>query len=125
MKVLTFKTAVTEAVSAVTVQFAGYQCDYSGTIAIANAKLVEPENVEVKPTDPTTVASFQENIKGWESEAGWNYSHGKENPVKNDTTPTETARCSHGMRHRKVLRCHLIIQRILELDGVRQKLRVL
>ena len=86
-----FKTAVTEAVSAVTVQFAGCQCDYSGTIAIANAKLVEPENVEVAPTDPITVASFQENIKGWESEAGWNYSHGKENPVKNDTTPTETA----------------------------------
>ena len=89
-----FKTAVTEAVSAVTVQFAGYQCDYSGTIAIANAKLVEPENVEVAPTDPTTVASFNENIKGWESEAGWNYSHGKENPVKNDTTPTETAEVS-------------------------------
>ncbi len=86
-----FKTAVTEAVSAVTVQFAGYQCNYSGTIAIANAKLVEPENVEVAPTDPTTVASFQENIKGWASEAGWNYSHGKEDPVKNDTTPTETA----------------------------------
>ena len=86
-----FKTAVTEAVSAVTVQFAGCQCDYSGTIAIANAKLVEPENVEVAPTDPTTVASFQKNIDGWESEAGWNYSHGKENPVKNDTTPTETA----------------------------------
>lgn len=86
-----FKTAVTEAVSAVTVQFAGYQCNYSGTIAIANAKLVEPENVEVAPTDPTTVASFQKNIKGWASEAGWNYSHGKEDPVKNDTTPTETA----------------------------------
>ena len=86
-----FKTAVTEAVSAVTVQFAGYQCDYSGTIAIANAKLVEPENVEVKPTNPTTVASFQENIAGWASEAGWDYSNGKEDPVKNDTTPTETA----------------------------------
>ena len=86
-----FKTAVTEAVSAVTVQFAGYQCDYSGTIAIANAKLVEPENVEVKPTNPTTVASFQENIAGWASEAGWDYSNGKEDPVKNGTTPTETA----------------------------------
>ena len=86
-----FKTAVTEAVSAVTVQFAGYQCDYSGTIAIANAKLVEPENVEVKPTNPTTVASFQENIDGWASEAGWDYSNGKEDPVKNGTTPTETA----------------------------------
>lgn len=86
-----FKTAVTEAVSAVTVQFAGCQCDYSGTIAIANAKLVEPENVEVAPTDPITVASFQENIKGWESEAGWDYSNGKEDPVKNGTTPTETA----------------------------------
>lgn len=89
-----FKTAVTEAVSAVTVQFAGYQCDYSGTIAIANAKLVEPENVEVKPTNPTTVASFQENIAGWASEAGWDYSNGKEDPVKNGTTPTETAEVS-------------------------------
>ena len=86
-----FKTAVTEAVSAVTVQFAGYQCDYSGPIAIANAKLVEPENVEVAPTNPITVASFQENIKGWASEAGWDYSNGKEDPVKNGTTPTETA----------------------------------
>lgn len=89
-----FKTAVTEAVSAVTVQFAGCQCDYSGTIAIANAKLVEPENVEVAPTDPTTVASFKENIDGWKSEAGWDYSNGKENPVKNGTTPTETAKVS-------------------------------
>lgn len=86
-----FGEAVTGEVKEAYVQFAGCQCDYSGTIAIANAKLVEPENVEVKPTDPTTVASFQENIKGWESEAGWNYSHGKENPVKNGTTPTETA----------------------------------
>ena len=89
-----FKTAVTEAVSAVTVQFAGCQCDYSGTIAIANAKLVEPENVEVAPTDPITVASFQENIDGWASEAGWDYSNGKEDPVKNGTTPTETANVS-------------------------------
>lgn len=71
----------------------GVGTGFNGKVTIANAKITSDESDApvLEQKDPTTVASFNENIKGWESEAGWNYSHGKENPVKNDTTPTETA----------------------------------
>lgn len=88
---MAFKDAVTDTVNAVTVQFAGYQCDYSGTIAIANAKLVESDTPAVSPTEPTVVATFNKDIDGWKGESGWDYSAGKVDPAKNGTTPVEAA----------------------------------
>lgn len=90
---MAFEDAVTEKVSAVTVQFAGYLCDYSGDIVIANARLVEPEDDqrELTPMDPTVVADFASGIEGWAGDAGWDYSHGKDEPEKNSGTPVEKA----------------------------------
>lgn len=68
-----FTQAVTEAIAAVTVQFAGYQCDYSGEIAIANEVLEEAsqggEVTEVKKWD------FEDGIEGWYYGDGWEYQY--------------------------------------------------
>ncbi|WP_455715171.1 glycoside hydrolase family 26 protein [Anaerosporobacter sp.] len=67
-----FEDAVTDTVSQVTVQFAGYQCDYSGTISIANARLVEGnEGVQSEVVKEWT---FDESIGSWEN-AGWDYQY--------------------------------------------------
>ncbi|MDO4491413.1 MAG: glycosyl hydrolase [Lachnospiraceae bacterium] len=93
---MAFEEAVNDVVSAVTVQFAGYQCDYSGEIAIANAALTvaEDDTPEIEEKDPSVVATFDEGIEGWAGEAGWDYSNGKDDPVKNGTTPVEAADAS-------------------------------
>ena len=67
-----FAAVVTDTVNAVTVQFAGWKCDYSGKIAIANARLVEPEAGATE----TVVKewNFDAGIGGWEN-AGWDYQY--------------------------------------------------
>lgn len=71
----------------------GVGTGFKGKVTIANAKITSDESDApvLEQKDPTTVASFQKNIDGWASEAGWDYSNGKEDPVKNGITPTETA----------------------------------
>ena len=67
---LRFDKEVSGNVAAVTVKFAGYQCDYSGTIAIANARLVEPES----GTETAGVVkewNFDDGIGGWVNDDGW------------------------------------------------------
>lgn len=71
----------------------GVGTGFNGKVTIANAKITSDESDApvLEQKDPITVASFQKNIDGWASEAGWDYSNGKKDPVKNGTTPTETA----------------------------------
>ncbi len=70
-----FEDVVTESVNAVTVKVAGYQCDYSGEISIANAKLVAPE----REGEETVLHewNFDDGIGSWEN-AGWNYQYNGE-----------------------------------------------
>lgn len=66
-----FGDVVTDTVSQVTVQFAGYQCDYNGEISIANAQLAAPisgEEVIVKAWN------FDDGIGSW-GNAGWDYQY--------------------------------------------------
>lgn len=66
-----FEDAVNDVVSAVTVQFAGWQCDYSGQIGIANAKLTVPaSNTETVVKE----WNFDSGIGSWEN-AGWDYQY--------------------------------------------------
>ncbi len=68
-----FAQAVTEPVNAVTVQFAGYQCDYEGDIAVANAELTHTEG-EAKQTALKTW-DFTEDADSWEYAEGWEYKY--------------------------------------------------
>lgn len=59
------------------VKIAGYQCDYNGEIAIANAKLTEPE-APLELQDPTILSDLAtaEDFGKWSTEDGWDYYHG-------------------------------------------------
>ena len=74
---IAYEDVVTEAVSAVTVEINGYQCDYSGAIGVANAKLVEPETAT---EEVVYEQNFDEGIAGWE-DAGWNYQYDGNKPT--------------------------------------------
>ena len=95
----TYSTEVTLPFSAPVDTFAsvliqGVGTGFKGKVTISDIKITLPENEapDLKPTAPTVVAKFDENIAGWAGEAGWDYSAGKENPKKNDTgNPIEAA----------------------------------
>lgn len=75
-----FEEAVTDTVNQVTVQFAGYLCDYSDKIAIANARL---ENVEGNGGVQSEVVkewTFDNGIGGWEY-TNWDYQYNGETPT--------------------------------------------
>ena len=79
-----FEEVVTGAVKAVTVKAAGYKCDYSGEIAIANAKLVAPES----KGEETVLKewNFDDGLGKWEYAAGWDDSyHGAPITILNDS----------------------------------------
>ncbi len=78
---ISFEEVVKESVNAVTIQFAGYKCDYSGEIAIANAKLVAPESKGQETL--LKEWNFDDGIGNWEN-AGWDYQY------KGDTVTTES-----------------------------------
>lgn len=70
----------------------GVGTGFTGKLTISNIKIEVPQEEQpLEPTEPTVVASFDENITGWAGESGWDYSHGKADPEKNDTTPIEKA----------------------------------
>nr|WP_294490414.1 glycosyl hydrolase [uncultured Anaerosporobacter sp.] len=71
---MAFADAVTDTVSQVTVQFAGYQCNYSGTIAIANARLENVEGSGGVQSEVVKEWTFDDGIGGWE-DAGWNHQY--------------------------------------------------
>lgn len=79
-----FATAAADKLAAVTVQFAGYQCDYAGKIAISDAKLVVPEESGSEQTEVKkwSFDSGTENwyYAGWE----WNYTSTGSATVAND-----------------------------------------
>jgi mannan endo-1,4-beta-mannosidase len=78
-----FADAVTDIVSQVTVQFAGYQCDYSGSISIANAKLENVEGNGGMQSEVVKEWTFDDGIGGWEN-ASWDYQY-------NGVAPTTAA----------------------------------
>lgn len=75
-----FADAVTDTVSQVTVQFAGYQCDYSGTIAIANARLENVEGSGGVQSEVVKEWTFNDGIGGWEY-TNWDYQYNGETPT--------------------------------------------
>lgn len=68
-----FDQVVTDKVKGVTVQFAGWKCDYSGIIAIANARLVEPEAGATETV--LKEWNFDDGIGSWEYATGWDGSY--------------------------------------------------
>lgn len=61
-----FTSAVTDVVKAITIQFAGYQCDYKGDISVANVvfdKTGKTNSVYVNSTKTATGASNQLSLK--------------------------------------------------------------
>lgn len=87
---LPFETAV-DTFQSVLIQ--GVGTGFKGKVTISDMKITAPESEApaLEPTESTVVATFNEDITGWAAEAGWDYSHGKADPVKNGTTPTEAA----------------------------------
>ena len=74
-----FAQAVTDLVNQVTVQFAGYLCNYSGTISVANAHLINVEGNGGAASDVVKEWNFDEGIGSWEyTDWDWQYS-GKAN----------------------------------------------
>lgn len=64
-------------VKGISIKIAGYQCNYNGTIAIANAKLTTPES-ELELAEPKVVSdlSSTEDYNKWKADGGYNYYHG-------------------------------------------------
>ncbi|WP_310603197.1 glycosyl hydrolase [Anaerosporobacter sp.] len=69
-----FADAVNDIVSQVTVQFAGYQNDYEGKIAIANARLINTEGNTGVQSEVVKEWTFDDGIGNWEN-AGWDYQY--------------------------------------------------
>lgn len=76
-----FEDAVTDTVKQVTVQFAGYLCDYSGNITVANAKLINVEGNKGVQSEVVKEWTFDEGIGGWENAQGWDYQYNGEDPT--------------------------------------------
>lgn len=76
----------------------GVGTGFKGKVTISDMEINAPESEApaLVPTAPTVVATFDQSIDNWAAEAGWDYSHGKDNPEKNnpeknDMTPIEKA----------------------------------
>lgn len=71
----------------------GVGTNFTGKVTFSDMSIVKEEEPVLTPTDPTVVGAFdtEADMDNWTSEAGWDYSHGKDNPVKADGTPTEPA----------------------------------
>lgn len=70
-----FATAVTSAVAQVTLQFAGYNCDYAGDIAVANAALVNTEGSSGSTETALKTWDFTDGIGSWAYNSGWDYQY--------------------------------------------------
>ncbi len=77
-----FAEAINDVVAQITVQFAGYQCDYSGDIYVANAKLTNLEGSGSSETSSDVLKewNFDDGIGSWEN-AGWDYQYDGEAPT--------------------------------------------
>lgn len=68
-----FEVMVTDTVREVTLKLAGYECDYSGDIAVADAKLIPAE--EGGTTETALSWDFEDGIAGWSYGAGWEWQY--------------------------------------------------
>lgn len=78
-----FEGAFDDLVAQITVKFAGYLCDYSGAIYVANAKLtnLEGSGGGESSSDVLKEWNFDDGIGGWENAADWDYQYDGENPT--------------------------------------------
>lgn len=72
-----FKDVVKEPVAAISVKFAGCNCDYSGKIAIAGAA-IKVADAPLEKQDPTILSDLKDSVdfQKWSEEGGWDYYHG-------------------------------------------------
>ena len=72
------------------VLFQAVGTNFKGDVEISDLTIAPPEEMPVlEPAEPIVVATFDEGIGDWKGEAGWDYSHGKDDPAKNDDKPSE------------------------------------
>ncbi len=60
----------------------GVGTGFAGTVSFSDVTITKPSVVELTPQEATVIADFAEGIGDWAGEAGWDYSHGKEEPTK-------------------------------------------
>lgn len=77
---VSIEKAISDVVKAISVKFAGYECDYSGNIYVANVRLTNLEGSSAVTTEILKEWNFDNGIGGWEN-AGWNYQYNGETPT--------------------------------------------
>ncbi len=70
---MAFEDAVTGKVNAVTLKLAGYECDYTGDIAVADARIIPAEGGGA--AEAALSWDFETGIDGWSYGAGWEWQY--------------------------------------------------